>query len=211
VASVSHEVRTPLTAVVGLAAAFEEGWQDLPDEDQRELVRLISQQSREVSDIIDDLLVASRAGSGSIVVSPVPMDLGTQVEQVLHMLEHRGKTISLTGSARALADPRRVRQVVRNLVTNAIRYGGTHIEIRISSSEGRASVEVSDDGPVIPDELAARMFDAYQRAGRGAPGTESVGLGLHISRELSELMNGDLRYRRTADHNTFILRLPAGS
>ncbi|HEY4607212.1 MAG TPA: histidine kinase dimerization/phospho-acceptor domain-containing protein, partial [Acidimicrobiia bacterium] len=123
-ASVSHEIRTPLTAILGFARVLDED-RTLDEDDRRLMVSSIVQHSQEVADLIEDLLVAARADMGQIEVADRSFDV---VEQVRHTLEAGGSfttdvTIeSPSEKVRAIGDPARVRQIVRNLLTNAERY-----------------------------------------------------------------------------------------
>ena len=106
-----------------------------------------------------------------------------------------------------LGDPGRVRQILRNLISNALRYGGDRIRVIVGADSSHL-VQVRDNGPGIPSEERERMFHPYQRA-HDAPGvTASMGLGLTISRSLARLMNGDLEYRHEDGESVFELMLP---
>lgn len=196
VASVSHELRTPLTVVTGMAHELHERWKELGDEEVDEYTQLLVEQSRDMSDLIEDLLVAARSNIGSVAVVNQPMQLADQVENVLTSLSvPPPKEITVSVEPGFVdGDPIRVRQVLRNLLTNAVRYGGNHIEVVMSSTTGSRAVEVIDDGPGIPEGDRERIFVAYERAhdAQGQPG--SVGLGLTVSRTLADLMGGSLTY-----------------
>jgi signal transduction histidine kinase len=213
-ATVSHELRTPLAGVMGFAQLLQDEDADLTDEDRTEAIRSIAEQSFDLAALIDDLLIAARSELGELSVSSVRTNLRAQVAQVLENWDHRiGVTIELTGDASPVAaDPSRVRQIVRNLLTNAVRYGGPHIRIAFTTNDGVASVEVRDDGAGIPTDAAESIFDAFVRVPTGQPNPASVGLGLSVSRDLARLMGGDLLYRRDGGETVFELRLPqAGS
>ncbi|MDJ0791819.1 MAG: PAS domain-containing sensor histidine kinase [Acidimicrobiia bacterium] len=197
VASVSHELRTPLTVVTGMAHELQERWRGLSDEEMDEFTQLLVEQSMDMADLIEDLLVAARSNIGNVAVRNEPVDLEEQVRNVLVGFANTGdKTItSSLEPGFADADPIRVRQIIRNLITNALRYGGPNIEVVMSSTAGARVVEVVDDGAGIPVADRERIFVAYERAHHteGQPG--SVGLGLTVSRTLAELMGGSLTYR----------------
>lgn len=207
-ASVSHEVRTPLTAVVGLSSVADEAWEDLSSSEQRDFVRLIASQSRDVAAIIEDLLVAARVGTTGIRIDRKPVDLGIEVSGVLVALDMAGRDVRVIGSATASADSGRVRQILRNLLTNAVRYGGEEIEVRLRMSDTMAEVVVADSGEAIPLEARERIFEPFGRTGNATPGHDSVGLGLTVSRQLAELMNGGLEYDHHEGWSRFILTLP---
>jgi PAS domain S-box-containing protein len=212
VASVSHELRTPLTVVAGLALELENGWRKFSPPEIAEFVELIADQSREMGDLIEDLLVAARADIGKVSMHPEPVDVGELVDQVVATLAlaDRARVMVDGVTAIAVCDPMRCRQVIRNLLTNAVRYGGPAIRISVASDADRVRVVVFDDGVGIPEEFRDAIFEAYGRAhpARGVPG--SVGLGLTVSRKLARLMNGSIDYRYD-DGSVFELTLPAAS
>ena len=186
VASVSHELRTPLTVVTGMAHELQERWADLTDEEMDEFTKMLVEQSRDMADLIEDLLVAARSNIGNVAVRNEPVDLQDQVRNVLAGFTDTGdKIITPTLEVGyADADPIRVRQIIRNLITNALRYGGPNIEVVMSSTAGARIIEVIDDGEGIPEADRERIFVAYERAHHteGQPG--SVGLGLTVSAPL---------------------------
>lgn len=203
VAAVSHEVRTPLTAVVGIAQELDENWTSIPDETRHELVGLVAEQAADMTAIVEDLLTAARAEQGKLTIDPQPVDLSEVVVSVMTQL--RIEPLPVSGSARAWADPQRVRQVMRNLVVNARRYGGKEIALVCGIEGGHAFVEVSDNGSGVPIGQLEELFSPYA-------GTEdcpdSTGLGLALSRQLAVMMGGNLTYRREADRTVFRLTLP---
>ena len=209
-ASVSHELRTPLTAVVGFGQILQDSEDALAPEERRELLDMVVTHGADLTNIISDLLVAARADIGELEVSSVPVNLRAQAAQVLESLANdQAAHIELIGhSVRAVADPSRVRQVVRNLVTNALRYGGEAIRVEVRSDSANAKVLVYDSGEGIAEEDRDRVFEPYQRA-HEAPGlANSIGLGLAISRQLARLMGGDLTYRHEDGESIFELTLP---
>jgi PAS domain S-box-containing protein len=209
VASVSHELRTPLTVVTGMAHELNERWMNLTDEELGEFTMMLVEQSRDMSDLIEDLLVAARSTIGNVAVRNERVSLKHEIETVLAGFPDTGSsTIAVrTKGGKVSADPIRVRQILRNLITNAMRYGGRNIEIRSFREPGSLAVEVVDDGQGIAAADHERIFVAYERAHHveGQPG--SVGLGLTVSRTLAELMGGSLTYRYDG-RSVFRLELP---
>jgi len=105
-----------------------------------------------------------------------------------------------------VADPLRTRQIVRNLITNAYRYGGHHVSIEVGSDAERAYVAVADDGEGVAEERRAEIFEAYHTTGGERTVTAAIGLGLTVSRQLARLMGGDVIYVH-ADRPRFELEL----
>lgn len=210
VASVSHELRTPLTSVIGFAELLMDSSSEFDHPQRLGLLNEIAVQGYELANIVEDLLVAARSEIGDLHVSSVPVNLRAQTAQVVEsMRDEEADAIDMSGSAQyVLGDPQRVRQVLRNLITNAIRYGGPHISVSIGEPEdGYASVTVSDDGEGVSGDAHEKIFEPYARGHETKGTTDSFGLGLAISRDLARLMGGDLSYRRV-DQTEFVLSLP---
>ena len=211
VATVSHELRTPLTSVVGFAHQLHTRLAELSPTEIAGLVDLIRDQAMEVGDLVEDLLVASRSSTSNVSVSAEAIDLWKEIDAVLAA---RRVDASLTversgGEAKVLADPIRVRQIIRNLLTNADRHGGEHITLRVVKGEGIVSLFVIDNGAGVPEAARATLFEPYQQSAAEGRHADSVGLGLNVSRSLARLMGGDLTYVYYRDHSFFELRIPA--
>ncbi len=202
IASVSHELRTPLTAVVGLASELRDSGRHFDEAEAAELIDMIAEQSVEVSHIVEDLLVGARLDSETLSVAFEDIDLTSLVAALEPDVE-----VEAAGPVRAWADPARVRQIVRNLLVNAERYGGEHRRIRAIEHGDQVVVEVRDDGEAVPETFRAEMFEPYRSNGVQRGLTASVGLGLTVSRRLAELMGGSLEYSYDGE-STFALTLP---
>lgn len=210
-ASVSHEIRTPLTAIVGLSEEIASA-RGFGDDELDELNSIIAVQSRELAELVEDLLVASRADFGNLSIRPVRIDLRGQVEMVVEGLResHRAsKVLSLHGDGvDALADPLRVRQILRNLITNAVKYGGDQVIISVDEIRGTARVTVCDDGPGVSLQETDLIFERYYRSDHSPTQPGSVGIGLSVSRQLAEMMGGTLEYVIGDAEHGFELCLP---
>jgi len=208
VASVSHELRTPLTVVVGMANELRDGLDRLTEEEVLEFVGLIAEQGNEVADIVEDLLVVARADIDRVSVVAAAVDLDELVRAVVGSLP--GDLCFRTEGTAPLAwaDPSRVRQIIRNLCTNVIRYGGSEARINFGTIGENARLEVCDNGSGVDGLDHDRIFEAYHRAHdrRAQPG--AIGLGLTVSKRLARLMGGDLTYFRRDDWSVFSLSLP---
>ncbi|MDH3249666.1 MAG: ATP-binding protein [Acidimicrobiia bacterium] len=215
IASVSHELRTPLTGIVGLAEALKSDRAMFSDEELDEFMALITEQGAELGNIIEDLLVAARADIGTLSVRPVIVDIGEQLGSILalHSAKSSGRLdVSVRGDrAEAILDPLRFRQVIRNLVTNALRYGGDHIWAEVEVRGSTVVAAIVDDGPGVPGGAEHTIFEPYGRGSNSVATPSSVGLGLAVSRQLAELMQGTLAYRRTDGLSRFELTVPLAS
>lgn len=205
IATVSHELRTPITAVAGLTQELHDRFDDFSPDEIGELLNLVSAQGRDVANIVEDLLVAARAEVGTLALHLDLVDLGELVESV----PQYGATV-VPGYERlsVRADAGRVRQILRNLLVNAERYGGKNRRIVLVRGAMSAVVEVRDDGdPIHPDERE-RVFEAYQSGGDVPGRTGSMGLGLTVSRQLARLQGGDLIYSHDGAESVFALTMP---
>ncbi|MFQ5554271.1 MAG: PAS domain S-box protein [Acidimicrobiia bacterium] len=210
VASVSHEIRTPLTSVVGFAQLLHEESGALSEVERTELLKALVDQSIDVANIVDDLLVAAMAEVGPLSVAQVPVDLREEAAQVLETwADGAAHAVPLSGAPiRCVGDPSRVRQVVRNLVSNAFRYGGSNVRMEVGQRDGAGFVFVADDGEGLEDADRDRVFEVYER-GPQQPGlTAALGVGLGIARRLARLMEGELTYARIDGESRFELSLP---
>ena len=208
VASVSHELRTPLTAVVGFAGHLHSEWDTVSLDEAKSLVEVVYEQARDVSDLIDDLLVVARSEIDALKLEEIPVDLLAEATSVgLRFLESPS-TIEYEGGGIALADPRRVRQIVRNLVTNAFRYGGDRITIRITEQAGFVSLAVCDNGDGVPDDLRELVFQPFLSGHSPRTQPDSIGLGLWVGRSLAQSMGGALELQQDQGDTRFILTLP---
>lgn len=210
IASVSHEIRTPLAAIVGFAELLRDA-PDLSNTDRTEMIGLLVQQSADLTNIVDDLLVSAKADLGQLELVRVTVDLGAQAAQAIEGLDteaRRAVTLPTT-TARGLGDPGRVRQIIRNLISNAFRYGGPKVVIEVAEGARTVALRVKDNGAGIAPGTADSMFEPYKRSGQPHDPVPALGLGLHISRTLARKMKGDLTYSYEDGESVFELTLPA--
>jgi signal transduction histidine kinase len=208
IAAVSHELRTPLSSVLGFAEVVQEAMDGT--DPLRLMMGEVADQSAEMAAIIDDLLVAARSSFEEVPTAPRMVDLGEEAAAVVDTVGPRlaSSPDCQLGDAAAYADPIRVRQIIRNLLTNADRYGGDHIVVHTRTDGPQSVLEVRDSGSPLAPEFSDRIFDPYESSGpvRGQPA--AIGLGLAVSRTLAVLMEGSLEYRHDGEWSVFELRLP---
>ncbi len=211
IAAVSHELRTPLTAVVGFTAELSKRFDSMTRSEIEEFASVAHRQATEVAHIVEDLLVAARAEIDQVTVSVEPVDVRSVVESVTAdtiRLHELASPFVISGAATALTDRVRLRQILRNLLTNALQHGGPNIEVQIGVDAGRVVVEVIDDGPGVDRHEITHIFEPYQTFHQHQGVTGSIGLGLFVSRTLAELMGGTLEYRHRPGETVFRLELP---
>ncbi len=209
IAAVSHELRTPLTGVLGFAEMLRDHRDDFTPEDEQAMLQSIADEATDLTNLVEDLLTAARAQMGSLTILPSDVALRPLISRVVETTTGSAHHIVISGpDALVRADDGRVRQILRNLITNAQRYGGHQIHVATHVNDGKAHIRVSDNGDGIPESDQERIFAPYESA--HDPGTQpgSLGLGLAISRSLARLMDGDLSYDRVDGWTTFDFALP---
>jgi signal transduction histidine kinase len=208
IAGLSHEFRTPLTTIFGFSEVLIDSGLVDPDSSM-ELISLINSESAELSRMVEDLLTAARLEADALTISTTTVDPAEIVESVLGPWRRSGTEVHVDLAPAAVhADPLRLRQVLRNLVSNAVKHGGEQVTVVGRNAPGGYAWSVVDDGPGVSDEIAGRLFDRYIHDGRRALLAGSVGLGLNIARSLAEAMGGSLEYSRRDGATWFTLVSP---
>ncbi len=211
IAAVSHELRTPLSAVVGFAGALANGVEAYSTDELTEMATVIYTQSIELTHLVDDLLTSERAASGNLTIRAADIALLDECNDIVESTR-LSVAVSVHGaSIAAYADPLRTRQILRNLLTNAARYGGDKVEVEVAASNGSALVSVRDNGAGVRHIDVEQIFEPYYRTQGEGSAPDSVGLGLAVARQLARLMGGDLEYRRSNQWTVFELALPLSS
>lgn len=216
--ALGHEIRTPLHAVVGFAELLRSG--TLPPERQQQALERMSSASKHLVALVDDLsdVAAIEARALRLRTAPVPLvPLVTDVHGLLSTLAQDAEvafdTVCPDGDPVAVCDERRLRQVLLNLATNAIKYNapGGRVELRIERRPGAWRLVVEDDGPGIPPHLQHRLFVPFDRLGAERTKNPGSGLGLHVTKGLVDGMGGTLAIESDgADNGTVAhVTLPA--
>jgi len=207
IAGISHELRTPLTSIYGFSEYLLENEILDPDE-AMELLGLINKDSAELSRMVDDLLTAARLESDALSFTYEYVDLRAESEAAIGAMVRAGTQVGVSGEVLAWADPVRVRQIVRNLVSNAIKHGGPSVGVYIEEVDEEAVITVSDNGEGLSPEIEERLFDRFVHDGNETLLTGSIGLGLSIARSLAQTMGGEVRFVRAGGWTNFEVSLP---
>ena len=211
-ARMSHELRTPLNAILGFAQLLE--LDDLTAE-QRDGLERILRGGRHLVEVVDDVLDISRIEAGEFQITPEPVPAAAIAEEVVALLRplanERGMVVRTDfDDAESLvrADPRRLKQVLLNLVSNAIKYGPeeSQVMVRARSSGDRVTISVLDQGPGIPPDEVESAFAPFVRL-RAHARLEGTGLGLALSRNLVHAMGGEIGVR-SAEGSELWVALP---
>ncbi len=218
-ASMSHELRTPLNSIIGFSGLLVQGMAGPLTDEQRTQIEMIHGSGRHLLALIDDVLDLERVEAGRVEVRPAPFDgvaLVTEVIDVMRPLaDEKGLELSADVSDSALeivSDSGKVRQILLNLVGNAVKFTGAgSVEVRFGTGpEGTVVFSVTDTGPGIAEADQPRVFDRFTQieiVGRVKP--EGTGLGLALSQEYAQLLGGMITLTSSpGEGSTFVLRLP---
>jgi len=218
VSLVSHELRSPMAAVIGAARTLQDRWRTLAPEQREAFLALIGDETNRLAALIGDVLDTSRIEAGTFSYSFTDVDLGRLVKDAVATASVGQDEVrvraDVAGSVPVVrGDRERLRQVLTNLIDNAVKYSpaGDEVTVTIRPENGVVRVEVTDNGPGIPRDQQRLIFEKFGRAdvpGGSKPGT---GLGLFIARSIVEAHGGTLDVRsRPASGATFELTLPVG-
>jgi signal transduction histidine kinase len=193
---VTHELKTPVAVITGLAATLSATRHNLTEEQIDDCLDRISRQGERLSRLVGDLLDLSQIESGTFRVNLEPVNLARSVERALDGAPSPpDKSVELTipESLSALADPSRLDQILVNLLTNAYRYGGSAISLEAHGSPDAVVVTVADDGEGVSDELVPKLFEGFARR-PSTDGAQGSGLGLAIAQALLDGFGGRIWY-----------------
>jgi two-component system sensor histidine kinase BaeS len=215
--SISHDLRTPLTSIRGYAEALADGTLDDADPEERiRAANVIGSEARRLERLVRDLLDLSRLDSRQFSLSPRPCDAGEVVRDAARAFAPQAQDLGIdlvvadTHAIAADLDPERLGQVVANLVENALKYAAGRVEVTVLAiAPELIRIEVADDGPGIPPEELALVFERLYTVRTTAGRAVGTGLGLAIVRELAAAMHGRAWVEPAGDGGTrFVVTVP---
>jgi len=217
-ANMSHELRTPLNAIIGFSEVLSERMFGEINDKQAEYLGDILESGRHLLSLINDILDLSKIEAGRMELDPTDFDLPTTIENTLILVRERahrrgislGRTVDeRVGMIRA--DERKVKQVLLNLLSNALKFTpeGGQIDVRARVHNGEAEISVADTGEGIAPEDQKAVFEEFRQVGTAAKKVEGTGLGLAISRKFIELHGGRIWVKsQLGTGSTFAFTLP---
>jgi PAS domain S-box-containing protein len=192
--AVSHDLRTPLAAILGLAVTLERGEVALEGEDSRDLAGRIAANARKLDRMVTDLLDLDRLSRGIVEPKLHPTDVAELVRRVVADPEMRERgRVSVEGDPIVVnVDASKVERIVENLLSNAFRHTpeDTRVVVRILPAEGGATIVVDDDGPGIPEGMRREVFEPFRQGPQAPDHAPGVGIGLALVARFAELMGG---------------------
>lgn len=217
VAITSHELRTPLSGIRGFVDMLRRRGSDLTIDQRDEYLSIVLTQTDRLIRLVEDLLVVSRVEAGKLSLEPTEVEVRQLLEQVTNGLGEAAASVRIEEGAdapvRMVADPNRLIQVLTNLVHNAVKFspaGATVLLRWRTPAEGTVSFDVVDRGPGIPASEVGRVFERFHQRESSLTHTEGFGLGLYISKLLSEAMGGWIDVTSAVgEGSTFTVTLPS--
>ena len=192
-AAVSHDLKNPLTAILGFSTTLQSRLDRLPPERSKEFLGHITNAARKLQRMLDDLLDIDRMDRGTLTPNLMPTDIGALVRRTVEETDMQGRAVTIgADDVTVNVDPPKVERIVENLITNAVKYtpDGSPIDVRVEPREGGVLIAVEDRGEGIPDQQKQAVFDPFHRA----PGAEKVakgtGVGLSLVSRFAELHGG---------------------
>jgi two-component system sensor histidine kinase KdpD len=193
----SHELRTPVTTIFAGSKVLSRSDDQLSPDTRREIFSDIVVEAERLHRLVEDVIAMTRFGEDEGEVGTEPVLIQRVIPAVVRSEQARwaGVTFEVDlppGLPTAIADPTYVEQVIRNLLSNAAKYGGAGTAVRVSAeaSETEIMVSITDDGPGFPAEESERVFDLFFRSGRTASAAAGAGIGLFVCARLIRAMGG---------------------
>ena len=198
----SHELRTPMNAILGFAQLLEMSRKEPLSSTQKERVKQIVKGGQHLLDLINEILDISRIEANRLHISPEPVSIRESIQEALDLtvplaVKRQIQIVTRMGriedNSFVLADRQRLKQVLLNLLGNAVKYNFDGGSVIISCEQvplNRWRISIADTGPGISQENRARLFIPFERLGADQPNVEGTGLGLVLAKRLVELMNG---------------------
>lgn len=197
VAVVSHDMRGPLTSILGYSWILTSSWNDLTDDKKLEFIRVVEQQGAKLNRLAEDLLTVSKIEAGAVEPQIQEIRIRTAIERIIHDLGEQAEGISIDADddIRVEADPDHLERILANYFRNAVKYGAPPIVAEAREADGWVKVCVRDRGEGVPPALLPRLFEKFARADNETTRTkEGSGLGLSIVRGLARANGGDAWY-----------------
>ena len=191
-AAVSHELRSPLTSILGLSLTLEQT--EMPADDRSDLLGRLAANARKLDRLLKDLLDIDRLSRGIVTPNYRPTDLGELVRRTVESLDLAVQRSVLVDAAPIVipVDPAKMERIVENLLANAIRHtnSNTRIWVRAWTADGGALIAVEDDGPGVPPEIQQAIFEPFRQGPTASPHSPGTGIGLSLVAMFAELHGG---------------------
>jgi signal transduction histidine kinase len=207
VAVASHDLRGPLTSILGIASTLNARWMNLAEDKREEFLVIIERQARHLSRLVEDLLTVSRIEAGELDTHKEVVGLCEAVDRIIKDFGRDPSELRVRADdCEVLADPDHLQRILINYLENAFKYGSPPVEVSFEASGEWVDISVCDHGEGVPEDFVPRLFGKFAR---GAGSVGGTGLGLSIVQGLARANGGDAWYRANEPSGScFGVRLP---
>jgi signal transduction histidine kinase len=204
----SHELRTPVAAIYGAVQTLDERANELSQERQAELRRMLTQQTKRLFELVENLLDLSRLEADSLLISPVEIGVRERLEEIAGVVVDGSEIrIDVAEGLRAVVDAQAFDRILSNLIANAVRHGAPPFLVSAASSSGELAVTIEDRGSGVAEEFVGSLFERFTRGATSSG--NGAGLGLSIAQSYARAHGGSLTYQPAEPHGArFRLVLP---
>ena len=218
ISTVSHEMRTPLTSIRGFSQTLLSSWDRIDDENKKKFIKIIEEQSNRLINLVENILTVSKADAGNTVMKKV--FINSSINSIIPMFKEQYKTHKIVFTPQKDLPPARLdddkfQQIMTNLIDNGGKYSeaGSTVSITTESQGDKIIIKVKDEGVGIKKEDADKLFKKFSRIENHLTSkTQGNGLGLYITKQLVEKMNGNISFESEENKGTtFIVEFPVYS
>ena len=215
ISTVSHEMRTPLTSIRGFSQTLLSSWDRIDDENKKKFIKIIEDQSNRLINLVENILTVSKANSGNVVMKKVYVN--ASIKSIIPMFQEQYKTHKIIFSPKSDLPPARLdddkfQQIMTNLIDNGCKYSneGSTVCITTEVIGDCIIIKVSDEGVGIKKEDSDKLFKKFSRIENHLTSkTQGNGLGLYITKQLVECMNGKIEFESEENKGTtFVVTFP---
>ncbi|HWG99521.1 MAG TPA: HAMP domain-containing sensor histidine kinase, partial [Pilimelia sp.] len=211
IAMLSHDLRQPLTTIIGYTEMLADD-KDPDSGQQRRALERTHAAARQLQQLVEDVLVMAQSDAGVMPTRPARVAVSESLRASLSTLAISVDDVEVDQPVEAYAqvDPGHLRQILTNLIGNAFKYGARPVQVTVATAPRTVEIRVSDHGRGVPQEFVPQIFDRFTRAANGV--AQGTGLGLYIVRQLTLVNGGSVHYEPRQPHgSTFVVRLPSSS
>lgn len=207
----SHDLRSPLTSILGFSSTILKSWDALDDDKKKSYLEIIERQARQINRLVNDLLTISRIEAGAIESFPEKMNVKKMIEDsIVFYQSHSDISVSCPSDLEMVGDTDHIHRILANYMGNAVKYGEPPFRVEAEKKGQLVEISVIDHGEGVPPEFEEQLFTKFARAKPQAKKEKGTGLGLSIVRGLALANGGDAWHERNEPRGSrFVLKLPS--
>ena len=213
ISTVSHELRTPLTSIRGFAQTMLSSWDKLDDNSKKKFLEIIEQQSNRLIHLVENILSVTKIPEENLVLKKIGINdsVQTAVQLVKQKYSDHKFVTDIKKESEIYADSEKLQQVLINIIENACKYSeaDTEVKIIVTSDDKDVYIKIQDEGIGIDEEYAEKIFQKFSRIDNPLTRkTQGSGLGLFITKSLTEKMHGTISFKNLEKGTEFQLKFP---